>query len=198
MPTNVSQTFRSFTRMLFCGLALLSTIPTSAQPVKPLSTTDAQGKRVLVPTPKTTATVLIFIAHDCPISNSYAPAIQRLAAQYAPRGIAFLLVYAEPGFSAAQARLHAQQYGYHIPILRDSWRTLVRETGVTTTPEAAALSPQGKLLYRGRIDNWFAAYGVQRSAATTHDLQDALEAILRGKPVPQPRTPALGCFIASN
>jgi hypothetical protein len=35
-----------------------------------------------------------------------------------------------------------------------------------------------------------------RPAATRHDLEDALEAILAGRPVANHRTPAVGCLIA--
>jgi len=51
------------------------------------------------------------------------------------------------------------------------------------------------LVYRGRIDDQFAGLGKRRTVVTSHDLRDALEATLVGKPVPQPRTEAVGCPI---
>lgn len=38
-------------------------------------------------------TVALFVDSDCPVSNRYAPEMQRLHAHYAPRGIKFWLVY---------------------------------------------------------------------------------------------------------
>ena len=48
--------------------------------------------------------MLVFIAHDCPIANGYAPEIQRIAAHYGPQKIAFYLVYVEPDLSVAGAK----------------------------------------------------------------------------------------------
>ena len=52
-----------------------------------------------------------------------------------------------------------------------------------------------ELVYLGRIDDRYVDFGKTRAAATTHDLAGALEAILDGRPVPESRTRAIGCFI---
>jgi hypothetical protein len=54
----------------------------------------------------------------------------------------------------------------------------------------------GRVVYRGRIDDRYVDLGLERPAATTHDLADALAAVVAGKPVPHPNTQAVGCFIA--
>jgi hypothetical protein len=54
----------------------------------------------------------------------------------------------------------------------------------------------GKVVYRGRIDDRYVDLGLERPAATTHDLGDALEAVMTGKPVAHPTTQAVGCYIA--
>ena len=46
--------------------------------------------------------VLLFIRTDCPIANRYAPELERLHALYAPKGIEFRLIYAEPNLTPAQ------------------------------------------------------------------------------------------------
>ena len=38
-------------------------------------------------------------------------------------------------------------------------------------------------------------YGKRRRIVTEHDLRDALDAVLAGKPVAKSRTRAIGCFI---
>ena len=138
---------------------------------------------------------LVFIAHDCPISLSYAPKMNRLAKEYAPKGIAFYIVYAEPDLKLTAARSHDKAYGYVCPALLDSKLVLTQRTGAVVTPEAIVLSPSGTALYRGRIDNLFAGYGVRRAHFTTDDLKSALDSILAGKPVAHPTTMAVGCFI---
>ena len=41
------------------------------------------------------AVVLLFARTDCPVSNRYAPDLQRLYEKFAPQGIDFRLVYPE-------------------------------------------------------------------------------------------------------
>jgi hypothetical protein len=50
--------------------------------------------------------------------------------------------------------------------------------------------------YRGRIDNQYAALGKPRRVVTVHDLRDALDALVAGRPVVHPETEAFGCVIA--
>lgn len=141
------------------------------------------------------AVVLVFIARDCPISNAYAPELQRIYARYTPQKIGFALVYPEDDITLADAQKHAKDFGYACPVFLDPTHRWARKAGATVTPEAAVFSPQGKLLYRGRIDDLYADWGKRRPQARTHDLRNALDAILTGKPVPTPKTKAIGCFI---
>ena len=141
------------------------------------------------------AVVLLFVARDCPVSNSYAPEIKRIITRYTPLKVAFSLVYPDPDTSLAAARKHARDYGYTCPLLLDPAHKLVRRAGATVTPEAAVFAPGGRLLYRGRIDDLYLGFGKRRDAATRHDLREALDAVLAGRSIPTPRTTAIGCFI---
>ncbi len=153
------------------------------------------GGKLQVPAPKAKATVLIFVSSTCPIANGYAPEINRLTKKYQPKGVVISLVHTETGLTADEARKHLKDFGYQCSVLFDRQRKLVKQTGVTITPEAAVLSPAGKLLYRGRIDDRFPRIGIQREKPTRTELRDALDAIVAGKPVPVPRTKPAGCFI---
>jgi hypothetical protein len=63
------------------------------------------------------------------------------------------------------------------------------------TPTAVVVDAQGTVRYRGRVDNLYAALGKTRQQVTSHDLRDALDAVLAGRPVAHPETEAIGCFI---
>ena len=56
------------------------------------------------------------------------------------------------------------------------------------------LDEQTNIVYQGRIDDQI-GIGFQRPQATSHDLADALKAVLAGKNVSQPVTAVAGCFI---
>jgi hypothetical protein len=158
--------------------------------------TDLQGvaRRPLAPEEQR-AVVLIFIRTDCPISNAYAPEINRLAAHYGPEKIGFFVVYAMKDLPESDARQHAKAYGYSCPAIIDRRHELVDAVGATATPEATVIGNAGKLIYRGRIDDLFVALGRQRYQATTHELRDVLDAVLAGRPAPVAFTPPVGCAI---
>jgi len=156
------------------------------------------GGRVVDPldAPDAAAVVLLFARTDCPISNRYAPEVRRLYERFHDRGIAFWLVYPDPDATVGSIEAHRNEYEYPLPALRDPDHVLVRRAGATITPEAAVFLPGGNLAYLGRIDDRYVDFGQARPEATRHDLEEALEAVLAGEPVPTPRAKAVGCFIA--
>jgi hypothetical protein len=141
------------------------------------------------------AAVFIFVAVDCPISNSYAPEINRIMKASKDKKLDFYIVYSDANLSPADAKKHMKQYGYACPGLMDTGQALAKKLKAGVTPEAVVVDPHGKVLYQGRIDNWYEDFGKQRYNATKHDLQDALDEILAGKKVTTPVTKAVGCPI---
>lgn len=144
----------------------------------------------------TKAVVLVFTSTDCPISNRYAPEVRRLYDKFAARGVVFWLVYPNPAESLKTTRDHVKAYSYPMDALRDPRHALVKRARATVTPEAAVFDQNGRLLYHGRIDDRYVALGLERTAPTRRDLDEALTAVLAGTPVPQPATQAVGCFLA--
>jgi peroxiredoxin len=141
------------------------------------------------------ATVFIFVAVDCPNSNTYAPVLARLYREYSQRGVAFYNVYSDPSENADAVRKHDADYLVPFPALLDMHQTLARQTGARSTPEAVILGPDGQELYRGRVDDRFVDFGKTRFHPSQDDLGEALDAILQGKPAPHPVTKVLGCAI---
>lgn len=137
--------------------------------------------------------VLIFTRTDCPIANRYVPELKRLFSAYSGKSD-FQLVYVEPGITDEQIARHRGEYALPIPAARDKDGRYVRMASATVTPEAAVFV-RGKLVYRGRIDDQFAGFGVARREPFRHDLEEVLASIAAGK-VPAPRvTKAIGCAI---
>jgi len=141
------------------------------------------------------AVVLLFVSTDCPLSNRYVPEFNRIESAYTARGVAFYAVQGDATVAEDEVRRHVKEFGYTFPYLFDPTESLAAFTGATATPEAAVLSPRGDMLYLGRIDNRLEEFGKERVQVTEFDLREALDAVLAGKPVPHPRTKALGCAI---
>jgi hypothetical protein len=146
----------------------------------------------------TRAVVLFFAATDCPIANRYVPEIERLARDEEHAGVTVWFVYPNPGDTADAVRAHRAQFAITGNALLDARHTLVRLAHATVTPEAAVFVPTvGGLreVYHGRIDDRYAGLGRERPQATHHDLEDAIHAVLEGRPVPEPVGKPVGCAI---
>jgi Redoxin len=161
-----------------------------------LSVPDIDGRELTPLRPSGAAQVLFFITHDCPISNFYAPEIQRVCSEYGAKGVSCAVVYVDPQLTTAAVRKHLGDFGYKgISAILDTKHKVVDATGARFTPEAIVVGRAGKILYSGRIDNFYAGLGKPRRQATVHDLRTALEETLAGKPVTTPKTDPVGCYI---
>lgn len=141
----------------------------------------------------TVPTVFVFTTTDCPISNRYAPEIQRLAKKFG--AVRFVMVYPVANDTPELIDAHRTKFAYTIDFIRDEQHELVKKTGVTVTPEVAVIK-EGRMLYRGRIDDRYIEFGKDRPQPTIRDLERSLEALLAGKPVPVAETRAVGCILA--
>jgi peroxiredoxin len=81
--------------------------------------------------------------------------------------------------------------GYTFDYLVDESQAVARAFGAVCTPDFFLYDSGRSLYYRGRMDdNW-----KQPDAVRTHDLADAIRALLAGKPAPKTQIPSMGCSI---
>ena len=122
--------------------------------------------------------------------------MRRLVRDYGPRGVTFFIVHVRHDLTDPEAAEHARDYDLPSPVVIDKEHALVEAVGATRTPEAAVVLAGGRLAYLGRIDNLYADLGVKRPAGAGElDLRQALDEVLSGVPVTNPRRPAVGCDI---
>ena len=146
--------------------------------------------------PSGAANVLFFVSTDCPVSNAYAPEIQQVCSAYRSKGVSCALIYEDVHVSAADVRRHLDEHRYQqIAAAIDADASLSVKVGASVTPETVVVDRTGAIRYRGRIDNFYVAFGRSRQVVTVHDLRDALDAVLAGKAVAAPVTQPIGCFI---
>jgi hypothetical protein len=139
--------------------------------------------------------VLVFLRQGCPISSRYALTIQQISRRYAD-SVSFWLVFPDKTESSRSIHKYIQDYGYQLPVLRDPEHELVKLSHVQVTPEAAVFDRNHRLVYDGRIDDWYRYPGGSRPAPTTHDLDDAIRAAIAGKAVAENEVRGVGCFIS--
>jgi hypothetical protein len=139
--------------------------------------------------------VLIFVRRDCPISGRYAPTIQGISSEH-QSDTRFYLVFPDKSDSPAEIRSYLDSFRYSIPAVRDPQHVLVKLMHAEFTPEAAVLDRKGVLVYRGRIDDLYVSVGRARSVPTTHELEDAIEAVRAGHPPARADVAGIGCYIS--
>ena len=178
-------------------VSALIAVLTLGQPAQPIEIRDVDGMRRTLLTPSANQLdLLFFVSTDCPISNRYAPEINRTCADYRARGVRCFLVYPDPSADPATVNAHRHAYGLDrtMPAILDPNQRLVAAVEPHVTPEAAVYASKGRV-YRGRIDDLYIDVGRARRQATRHDVRSALDAALAGQPIPLSETEAVGCFI---
>ena len=140
--------------------------------------------------------VFVFLGNECPIANRYAPELRRIYDRFQPKGVHFWFVHPAKEESLLDIATHAKAYQTPGRVVADPSQTLARFCGATITPEAAVFTPQGKLAYRGRIDDRFPSLNRHKPQAEVHDLLNALDDLLaQRQPAERSPGPAVGCRI---
>jgi hypothetical protein len=105
-------------------------------------------------------------------------------------------VYPDKGETPEAIRKSVADYGYQLPVLRDPEHSLAKLGHVQITPEVAVFDHDHKLVYDGRIDNWYVDLTRARPAPTTHELEDAIRAAQTGATLAHNEVRGVGCYIA--
>ncbi len=137
------------------------------------------------------ATVLMFIATQCPVSNAYNERMAQIAKAYAAKGVAFYGINSNKSEPVDEIVAHAKEHGFSFKVLKDTNNVVADQFHARVTPEIYIVDPQGVVRYHGRIDE----NQVDAAAAKSHDLANALDALLQGQAPKNPETKAFGCSI---
>lgn len=143
--------------------------------------------------------IVIFTCNHCPYAKAYEDRIIALDNKYRPLGYPVIAInpndpvaVPEDNFENMQQRANAKHYGF--PYLVDATQNITRAYGATHTPTAYVLQKRGTdyiVKYIGAIDdNTF-----DPSAVKVKYVEDAVNALLAGKPVTTSFTKAIGCGI---
>lgn len=143
--------------------------------------------------------IVIFDCNTCPYSKAYNGRIIALNDKYAPMGYPVIAINpndpAQSSGDSFEANVEqARQKGYRFPYLTDEPQVVTRAFGATNTPHVFVLQRAGnefKVAYIGAIDD-----SARDQSAIRHKyVEDAVDALLQGKPVPTAKTKAIGCSV---
>jgi thiol-disulfide isomerase/thioredoxin len=141
------------------------------------------------------AVAVVFTCNHCPYSQAYEPVLIDLAKEYTERGVTFVLVNpndakVQPQDSFDKMVERAKDKGYPFVYLHDATQEAARAYGALVTPHIFLLDSDRVLRYRGRIND-----NRDPEKAASHDLVNAMEALLDGQEIETTTTRAFGCTI---
>jgi mono/diheme cytochrome c family protein/peroxiredoxin len=147
--------------------------------------TDPAPKRIFV---------LCFTNTTCPLVQKYLPRLKDLDQRFREQGVQVVAVNVGANDSIMNMAAQAVTYEAEFPFVKDMDGNCVRACGVERTPEVVVIDAQHRLRYRGRIDNQHRLAGTA-AAATSNELEAAIESLLADRPVEVAETPVDGCKI---
>lgn len=132
------------------------------------------------------AVVIVMYATGRPEIRRLSPALTRLTAAYAPKGVKVMLLDSTGTDTRAAATVETAALGLTAPVLMDDNQLAGGQLGADKVSEVFVLDPRGwKVVYRGALGD-----GASTGAAA------ALDALQAGKPVTAAQIPAAGTRIS--
>jgi peroxiredoxin len=154
---------------------------------KNYSLDDFKGNKLLV---------VVFSCNHCPYVQAYEDRMIAFAKAYGAKGVQFVVInsndtknYPEDDFDGMVKR--AAMKGYNFPYLRDEDQKVAESFGASHTPEFFVFDGERQLRYHGKFDDNYK----EPESVTRRYVQEAVDALLAGKPVAEPETHSIGCTI---
>lgn len=161
-----------------------------------LSLKDSRGKNYSLSDFRANPLLVVaVVGTECPLAKQYAIKLQKMAEEYADRGLAVVAIDANRQDSLTDIAAFAKLNGLAYPVLKDLNQEVVDALGAKRTPEVFLLDSQRVVRYRGRVDDQFSVGGKARKSPTREDLKTAIDELLAGQPVSVAETTAVGCLI---
>lgn len=194
-------------------LLLLAPLISFADEVQPLAIgakapafrlRGVDGKTYTLKNFKADVLVIVFTANHCPTAQAYEQKLIQMAKKYpqvdfvavssnAPQALALEeMGYTDLGDSFEDMKKRAQELKLPFPYLYDGdEQKAARAYGPQATPHVFIFDKERRLRYQGRIDDTENPY----IPAQSKDAENAIEALLAGRPVPVEQTKVFGCSI---
>jgi len=140
--------------------------------------------------------IVLFTCNHCPYVIGSEDRMVSLANDYAPKGVAMVAINSNetdnhPTDSFEHMVARAAERGFPFPYLRDESQEVALAYGALRTPHYYVFDAERTLRYSGRMDD----NPREPGGETTHELRDALDALLEGGDPPQPLTNPIGCNV---
>ena len=147
---------------------------------------------------KSKLNVYVFVAEECPISINMTPALNQISARFINEANFNLVFPLENSTIASSEKFKNKYHLDNFKVILDKKQKLTKLLHAEVTPEAIITNENGKILYKGRINDSYLDVGKRRHIYSNNDLLDALKLLEGGNDVPKPWKNAVGCLITLN
>jgi peroxiredoxin len=139
----------------------------------------------------------MFICRHCPFVKHVQDELAKLGRDYQKSGVGVVAISANDAATHPADRPEslsemAKEVSFTFPYLYDESQEVARAYDAQCTPDFFLYDSEGKLVYRGQLDDSRPGNGVP---VTGSDLRAALDALIAGKPVSPNQRPSIGCNI---
>lgn len=145
----------------------------------------------------TNGTLVMFLCNHCPFVKHVLAEIERIADDYASRGVRMIAInsndlatYPQDGPDAMRELALARSWKF--PFLFDETQEVARAFGAACTPDFFVFDHERTLVYRGRLDE---SRPGSPAPVTGRELRDALDAVVNGRAPSGDQRPSIGCNI---
>jgi peroxiredoxin len=140
--------------------------------------------------------VIVFSCNHCPYVVGSEERMKKFYDDYTPKGVATVAINSNetkdhPTDSFEHMKSHAKEKGFKFAYLRDESQEIAKAYGALRTPHFYVFDQNRKLRYTGRMDDSPRTPGTEK----THELRDAVDALLAGKKPPVELTNPIGCNV---
>jgi len=155
---------------------------------KDISLSDVKGPN---------GTLIIFLCNHCPYVIHVNEELVNLCNDYASKGIGSVGISSNdvenyPDDSPEKMKIHAETVKYPFPYLYDADQRVAKSYDAACTPDFYLFDADGKLYYRGRLDE---SRPKSETPLTGKDLRAAIDNMLAGNEAPKLQYPSGGCNI---
>ena len=136
--------------------------------------------------------VIVFLSRKCPVSREYQTRFTELCAEFEPHGLQMVGISVATGANEQldkvreELKVHPRPY----PWLHDPTQKVGRDYGAYVTPQLFVLDSERRVVYMGAFDDHH-----DRKEVVKHYVLDAVDAIIRNRPVLVPESLPKGCEI---
>jgi len=168
--------------------------------IKDFSLKNIDGRQISLSSyPDAKGFIIVFTCNHCPFAKLYPPRFNELNTKYSALGVPLLAIsstdtinYESDCFSKMQEK--AKNENFNFPYLFDGEQSVAKNFGAQKTPHAFVIWKEGDkwlVKYDGAIDD----NGMEPEKVKEKYVENAVNALLKGKEVSVKETKSIGCQI---